>query len=134
MNIKTYAIMVEGANLVVDEDASREKFEADLQEHVANCAAQKQLWADNVEPIRVGCARVFEKYPPPCKLNHKAFLTYAAMEVGFDPNTLELVKAQIDAYLHEDTDTYVVQKGPHGGVKRVADIKAAKEAAELAKK
>ena len=127
MNIKTYCIMA--AALVVDVDATREKFENELQGRVEACEKEKALWAENVEPIRVGCAKVFEKYPT-TKFNLDAFLTYAAREVGFEPETHDLVRDQIDAYLHEATDLYAVVKGPKGGVKRVADIEAAKLAAE----
>lgn len=130
MNIKTYCIM--SAALVVDVEASREKFENELQEHVVACEAEKELWAQNAEPIRIGCEAVFEKNPG-ANFNLPAFLTYAAAEVGFTPKTHDLVKAQINAYLHEASDTYAVVKGPRGGVKRVADIKAAEELAAEAK-
>jgi len=131
MNIKTYAVMASA--LVVDVEASREKFETELQAHVTACEAEKELWAQNAEPIRIGCEAVFEKNPG-ANFNLPAFLTYAAAEVGFTPKTHDLVKAQINAYLHEASDVYAVVKGPRGGVKRVCDIEAAEAAKAAAKK
>ena len=132
MNIKTYCIMSTVSALLVDEVATRAKFEEELQAHVLACEEKKELWAQNAEPIRIACEAVFENNPG-ANFNLPAFLTYAAAEVGFTPKTHDTVKAQIDAYLHEATDTYAVVKGPRGGVKRVADLKAAEELAAAAK-
>jgi hypothetical protein len=130
MNIKTYAIMA--ATLVVDLDASRAKFEEELLAFDEKCATEKALRAENQEPIRLACEAVFEKNPT-AKFNLPAFLSYAAAEVGYTHETHDMVREQINDYLHEATDLYAVVKGPKGGVKRVADIKAAEEAAAKAK-